>query len=231
MTDDIKNEDARAAVPGFMEATAFTSKRHKRSSFCDNEIAKILNYEFATNPLTLVEQKHKTKTNLNTTPESMVYYAHTKEDRNKCGKIMINNALQYPLCFDDDVIAVADHYTNLECNDPDAAKRAAFEDLRSSGYRPYDPIAGDYDERSPSRWVDEMFYKGALHQVDLTDKQTFIELYTDYSNSTSTLSIEPLAITSNQHCTLSCPPFLSYPPCLPRCRSVRTMGREMATLG
>ena len=177
------NKDARNAIPGFEEATVVKPKRQKRSGIASDDPAKVLNFKSSANPLSLSEQKTKTRALLSSNPEKMVYFSHEKDDRNRCARIMFNNMFQSSLCADADIIAIAEHNINLICNDPDPAKRQAFVELQFSGYTFFDKLAGDYDVNCVTWYSDEVFYKGALHKVDISNKEEFMQLYKDFSHS------------------------------------------------
>ena len=189
-------KDAREVVPGFFDMTQSKPKRSKRVSFCGDDSSKVLAFGFDANPLALHEQKLKIKANLNSKPKSMEFFPHVKEERNKCAKLMYNNVTQMLLCKDSDLMAVADHRVSLLSNDPDPTVRAELEELKAHGHRFYDPEAGDYDENTVLWWADEYFFKGAMHEVDLTDKQTFVTLYSKFTNGVSGCDVLYLTLSS-----------------------------------
>ena len=116
----------------------------------------------------------------------MVYFPHDKAARNRCAKVMYNNASQSALCTDEDMIAAADHHVDLLANDPDPAIRAEFEEMRNSGYRFYDALNGDYDFHTVCWWADEAFQlKDCFRKVDMADETEFVKLYCKFSNSAS----------------------------------------------
>jgi hypothetical protein len=185
MLSSDNKEDARARIPGFVPSDGFStqkSKRRLRMVGDDNSPVKMLDLRVVPNPLDPAEQKKKTKANLGSNPAKMVYFPHTKDERERCAKIMVNNASQALVAYDQDIIAVADHKLQLLSADPDLEVRAAVADKQEAGYSFYNDEKGEYDEHAISWWCDEFFYPGAFIEVDITDKAEFISLYSMYSN-------------------------------------------------
>ena len=79
-------------------------------------------------------------------PVSMVFFPHSKDQRNRCLKITLNNVLQFALSGDDDLIAVANHRLSLLANDPDKKVRDDITALTTGGYEFYDALEGRYDD-------------------------------------------------------------------------------------
>lgn len=201
MTID-KDKDARAGLPGFTMSTDESTKRRKRSPKSLDDVSKSLTYASVPNPLDVSEQKLKTKAIISAIPAEMVYFPHLKEEHNRCAKIMLKNVTQSPLISDDDMIAVANHRIDLLANDPDPLVREAFLDMRNNGYQFYQTDVGNYDEHCTVWFCEELFFKDSLKQVDLADKDKFVELYKKYGNGASTCHVEASSI---RHSTIRSP--------------------------
>ena len=179
-----KDIDARAVVPGFDPYTNVQTTRKKRAKLENDSTKRVLNFDYAgaDNPLTLSEQKAKTRAHLTSNPASMVFFPHTKEERDKCVKITLNNVLQFALSCDDDLIAVANHRLSLLANDPNKKVRDDIAALMDGGYQFYDALEGRYDDHCLSWWSEEFFYKGCLVKLDMADREAFVNHYKKYSN-------------------------------------------------
>ena len=98
---------------------------------------------------------------------------------------MLDSVAQVALFSHVNLVAVVNHKIDLLSADPNPAVRAEFEDIVNSGYQFYHEEKGNYDYHALSWFCDEFFYQGAFFELNIADKQQFVEHYMKYSNGTS----------------------------------------------
>jgi hypothetical protein len=182
MFDANNAQDARMAIKGFEQHDGYTAaatKRKNRMANCGPETAKNL---FASSQLSLKEQQRKTNGLLKSNPEKMVYWAHTKDDRDRCAKWALNHALQAELVKDKDICAVVNHKVSLLSADPDPKIKAEIGEAIKSGHKFYDEHDGKYTPEAIMWIAEELFGKDSLLEINLADKSQFMENYAKYAN-------------------------------------------------
>lgn len=186
MFDANNAQDARMAIKGFEQHDGYTAaatKRKNRMANCGTETVKNL---FASSQLSLKEQQRKTNGLLKSEPEKMVYWAHTKDDRDRCAKWALNHAVQAELIKDKDICAVVNHKVSLLSADPDPKIKAEIGEAIKSGHKFYDERDGKYAPAAIQWTCDELFGQDSLVEINLADKSQFIKNYVKYANGTTT---------------------------------------------